>query len=432
MIARLSTALAFVFTLLVMGLPTAGAQTGYTLTIQKTDGNGSDQGQPVAGVPFQINQLLDMAPTSPDQLSRMTQENIAVLTDASPFPMGPAVTVKTNNDGLAIFTGLAPGVYLVREQPYRIGNVDYLQATPFLVSVSGDQAVRPKNQSLPVMKETNKFCVTNDDPALFTITTGIPEPDRNGVLHQYAIVDPIDSRLSYLGNLSVAIVGHGDQVLAEGTDYTHNFDQASNSVIVQFTEVGLLKLASARSGHPETRVVTTMNATVNDWATAGDIIPNTAFLIPDGWGFDLMRRAYTPVTTRGTAVFKPAVYPMPNNKVQDPQHLDSVAIASNPVVICECNPGQIQPEMPGMPGWPIMLGIWGSSAVGSSAQEPITGAPTPTPSVVAQHRLPALPKGLASTGASAIGVIAVAVLLGIFGWLLIGKRRRDEEEEEQQ
>ncbi|MEJ5998943.1 isopeptide-forming domain-containing fimbrial protein [Corynebacterium sp. H130] len=427
MIQRFSTALALVFTLLVMGLPTAAAQTGYTLTIVKTDGQDSNAGQPVAGVPFQANQLIGMPPTSPEELSRLTQEDISVLTDASPYPMGPAIVAETNAEGLAVFPGLAPGVYLVREQPYRVGNINYLQATPFLVSISADEVVRPKNQSLPAVKETDKFCVTNEDPATFTITTGIPEPDKNGVLHQYAIVDPIDSRMSYLGNLRVSIAGHGEQELQEDVDYRHSFDQQSASVIVQFTDAGLEKLAAARAGHPETRVVTTFEATVADATAMGEIVPNTAFVIPDGWGFDLMRHVYTPISSQPKFSFQQAVYPLPENKVPDPQRLDAVAIATNPIVICKCEPGQPQPEMPGLPGWPILIGIWGSSA-GSSSSAPVKGSSEPT--AQPQRGLPRLSKGLASTGASVLGVALVAALLALLGWILLGGRRRSEEEEE--
>lgn len=450
----MSRRLAMLFALFVtlLGVTPAVAQTPYSLTILKTDGVGQESGIPIEGVPFQINRLLDLPPTPQAELATMVQQNIAVLTDASPHPMGPALAAITDEEGLARFNNLEPGVYLVREQAYRIGNTDYLQSTPFLVSVpevgenqTNDVLIRTKNQPLPVVKETDKFCVDNNDPARLTITTGVPEPDKNGELHQYAVVDPIDSRMKYLGNLQVSIAGNGAQELSEGTDYRYSFDDSSDSVIIQFTDSGLSKLAAARHGHPETRVVTSFDATVQDWVAVGEIVPNTAYLIPDGWGFDLKSHVYTPISAReyfaghkSSVQFVPAVYPMPENKVQDPQRLDAISIPSNPVAICRCLPGQNPPPLPGLPGWPILIGVWGSSQLSSGGGQTNAGAPgvsapaSPAETPVPRAVLPglSLPQtGLASTGASVIGVIVLAVVLGALGWLLLGKRRKGAEEE---
>ncbi|QMV84638.1 SpaH/EbpB family LPXTG-anchored major pilin [Corynebacterium hindlerae] len=439
---RLACFFALVFALL--GAAPAIAQGNYTLTVVKTDGIGQEYGAPVSGVPFQINQLLDMPPTQQAQLAEMAQQNIAVLTDDSPHPMGPATTVVTNSEGVARFVGLAPGVYLVREQPYRVGNVDYIEATPFLVSVpaigeraTNDVVIRPKNQPLPVYKETDKFCVTENDPARLQVVTGVPAPDRDGVLHQYAIVDPIDPRMKYLGNLEVKIQGQQDLLLVVDTDYSFAFDDTTNSVLVQFTEAGLAKLAAARSDHPETRVITSFDATVHDWVAVGEVVPNTAYLIPDGWGFDLKPQAFRPIwwvtptetaPVRPTLTFQQALFPLPDKKVDSLSGLDSVAIPSNPVAICKCLPGQVPPPFPGIPGGPALPITPRPAEPGSSVAQP----PATTPSQA--DRQPLLPRlGLALTGANVLWAIVSAALLAIAGWalFLLGKRKRERSDAEE-
>ncbi|MDU0479852.1 SpaH/EbpB family LPXTG-anchored major pilin [Staphylococcus chromogenes] len=464
---KVASCLMLIAALFLAGAPAATAQESYSLSIQKTDGQGETVGKLIPGVTFKINRLLDLSPMTQAELADLTKKDISILTDSSPYPMGPELTMATNEQGIAKFSNLEPGVYLVREMAYRIGNVDYLQATPFLVSVPevgigarNDVLVRTKNQPLPVAKQTDKFCVEQNDPALFTITTGVPEPDVTGRLYQYAIVDPLDPRVEYRGSLSVAIEGNGAQPLAEGTDYRRSWDEETRSIIIQFTESGLEKLAAARTGHPDTRVVTKFEATVQDWASIGDVVPNTAFLIPDGWGFDLKSHIYRPVggVYRGTVTFafadgatsrqvkpqfKPVLMPLPDNKVDDVKNLDAVSIPSNPVAICKCFPGQVVPPLPGIPGGPALpilssLGVAGSSlsSDGSQQQERVTGAPTTqaaAPSAKSALDQVRRKVGLASTGANVWWLVLGAVVLALVGWwLIVAVRRRNKDSEEKQ
>lgn len=458
---RLIALLAALFMSLSL-VPQALAQGEYGLTLVKTDGVGEQQGTPVPGVAFQINRVEGIPLDSQAALNDLVKRDVRVLTDESPYAMGPSIYATTDAQGAATFSNLEAGVYLVRELPYRIGNTDYIAATPLLISVpefgstERDRKIRPKNQPLPVAKQTDKFCVTENDLALFTITTGIPEPDKNGKLHQYAIVDPLDERLGYHGNLTVEIIGHKPQTLTKGADYTEEFDATSRSVIVQLTEAGLAKLADARSGHPETYVVTKFNSTVNQFAGVGEVIPNKAYLIPDGWGFDLKSHVYKPITfgeaigdqivpalggsARPAFVFASrrivlAEMPLPNNVVPDPNKLDAVAIPSNPVYVCRCYPGQPSPELPGMPGGPLIplligLGIAGSSHGSSELSSGSNSHPSGAPQVsegTGQEIKKILSKGLASTGANVLWIAVLAAFLALVGWLLVGRRRRDED-----
>lgn len=430
---RLARVFIAVVLAVVMGIShagIAGAQTTGSLTVLRMNPDGT--GAPIVGVPITINRVLDLAPTSQDELAALAKQEPDLLKGEPADRFGPSTTAFTNGRGEALFRGLERGVYLVRENPSRIGNVAYLTASAFLVSiptVAGgledmDVVVQTKVQPVDITLHADKTVVRPGDDVLLWSDAGVPEVDVAGMLHQYSVVHALDRLLTFRRLASVRITGGGeDLVLVEGTDYTvtvrpaaagGSFDEGTTLVGVTLTPEGLAKLAARRAGNPGVRVVTEIETTVKDSAKAGNKLSNRAFLLPDGW----------------------------EERWDDLSGEDIESKVVELVVIDD-----VPPEPSSIPWWLFLPWlVWGIGE-GSSSNGSSTGGQVPgegsaesagpgqseagTDSGQAAGRGPGstVREYLASTGASVLWLIALALAAVILGLFLIVRERRREDEE---
>ena len=197
-----------------------------------------------------------------------------------PYP----APVTTNAQGEAIFSELPVGVYYVTELP-RDG---YSASAPFLVSLpysDGNtgkweytRTVYPKNQELRPNKQVDAQGATLGSNMKYTINTPIPAGD----LSKLKITDQLKPQLSLVtGNgdggpapkVSFS-AGNGTPTEMATDDYTLRTE--NNTLVVEFTEQGLSKLAEQRNGQPNLQVHVEFYAKVVSLPGPGESITNTA------------------------------------------------------------------------------------------------------------------------------------------------------------
>ncbi|MFJ3957083.1 SpaH/EbpB family LPXTG-anchored major pilin [Arthrobacter sp. NPDC090010] len=194
----------------------------------------------------------------------------------------PGRTLTTGTDGVAVFSGLPLGLYLVSESSAPAG---VTPSKPFLVTLPlthptdrdhwlYDVHVYPKNAVITAEKSVKDSPgVKLGDEVEFTIRADIP---RVKELDGYKIVDPLDTRLDHV---STAIRLSNGAAIAEGQDYTVSFDKSSNTVTVEFTEAGRKILVdNATAARVEVVIKTAANST-------GEI-ENEAIVYPNRPSFD--------------------------------------------------------------------------------------------------------------------------------------------------
>ncbi|GFZ75604.1 SpaH/EbpB family LPXTG-anchored major pilin [Microbacterium album] len=245
---------------------------------------------PVAGVEFQVRQVqgIDLATNGgwadASGLAGVFDEADpeASITGAG-YTLGTAFPPQvTDADGDALFAGLPVGLYLVEETSYPAG---ITPSAPFLVSIPMtdptdrntwmyDVHVYPKNSITTAGKVVNDAdAIRLGDELTFTITADIPNED---VIDGYKIVDPLDAKLDYVST-SVRLSNGATIVL--GTDYTIDYVAGTNTVTVEFTEVGRQVLAANKAAQVIVEVVTSVNE-------VGEIV-NTALVYPNEASFNI-------------------------------------------------------------------------------------------------------------------------------------------------
>lgn len=195
--------------------------------------------------------------------------------------LGAGTTQTTTAAGTAAFTGLPVGLYLVQETSAPAG---VTPSAPFLITVpltDPDNSdnwlynvhVYPKNAVTTAQKTVSDAAsIKLGDTVTWTITGDIPNVTP---IDGYKIVDPLDSKLDYVG--TTVTLSDGTALVAG--DYTVTHDAGTNAVTVQFTAVGLTKLAA----HTTASVVVKIDTAVN---TIGEIA-NQALIYPNAASFDI-------------------------------------------------------------------------------------------------------------------------------------------------
>ena len=259
---------------------------------------------PLAGIEFTINQVntIDLSTNAGWEAAHNLSgafspaDPSGSITGAG-FTLGAAQTQTTDAAGTAGFASLPVGLYLVSETSYPSG---VTPSAPFLVSVPltdpdnndnwiYDVHVYPKNSVTTAEKTvSDTSAVKLGDAVNFTITGDIP---NEAVIDGYKITDPLDSKLTYVGATVTLVDG---TPITAGTDYTVNFDAATNTVSVIFTPAGRDVLAA----HNTTRVQVVVNTTIN---TIGEIA-NEAQVYPNANSFTI-----TPGQPGGPTVTPPVV-----------------------------------------------------------------------------------------------------------------------------
>ncbi|MET4541807.1 fimbrial isopeptide formation D2 family protein/LPXTG-motif cell wall-anchored protein [Arthrobacter bambusae] len=244
---------------------------------------------PLAGIEFTIQQVntIDLSSNAGWEAAHnlssvFSASDPAGSISGAGFTLGSAQSDTTDAAGTAAFGNLPVGLYLVSETAYPSG---VTPSAPFLVSVPltdpdntdnwiYDVHVYPKNSVTGAEKTvTDAPDVKLGDQIDYTITGDIP---NDAVIDGYKIVDQLDAKLTYVDATATLVDG---TVITEGTDYTVNFDAATNTVSVEFTAAGRALLAA----HNDTRVQLVVNTTVN---TIGEI-ENEAVVYPNLGSFTI-------------------------------------------------------------------------------------------------------------------------------------------------
>ena len=219
------------------------------------------------------------APTS------VADAETAITSAPGSYTLDTAVVKTTGGNGLADFTGLPLGVYLVEETATPAG---VTSASPFLVTLpmtdpdpaNGgawlyDVYVYPKDATTNLTKTVADAAAAKlGDTVTYTITGAIPDSQDGSAspLTGYLITDTLAKELTY-GLATVSVPG----ATLASTDYTitptANAD-GTTTVDVRFTATGLAILGANRGG--------TVTVTITAAANAIGEVANTAYLYPDG------------------------------------------------------------------------------------------------------------------------------------------------------
>ncbi|WP_103063013.1 SpaH/EbpB family LPXTG-anchored major pilin [Actinomyces qiguomingii] len=277
-----------------------------TLRIYKlaqTEDNGTDPGNglvddnatgaPVPGVEFTITKL-DF-----DLTTQAGWQDLAALNGsaaaAANHKTNTVYTQTTDENGLADFSGLQVGAYLVSETkaPQNVTTAeDFVVTLPMTDPESGsvwnyNVHVYPKNSVVDSTKEVSDTgSPTIGDTITYTIKADIPKIDVAGgaTIKNYQIVDPLDPRLEYQ-DIAVTMLGTGAVALSENTDFevvTATGSDSKTYVTVTFTEAGRAKIAAARAtGDTSTQVQVVIDSTIKAIGNGNGSISNTSFLIPN-------------------------------------------------------------------------------------------------------------------------------------------------------
>lgn len=186
--------------------------------------------------------------------------------------IGDPKTETTVAGGIAKFTGLPVGLYLVTETDTGSNNIA-LHGAPFLVTIplalnndwNYNVHVYPKNTVTGLVKEIDASAAhVIGDPVNFTLKAQVPSLPAETPLTAFGITDALDARLSYVG----ATVTVDGLMLSTPADYT--IGAAGQNFSLTFEKSGLDKLRTVQGKD----VTVTLNTTIN--ALGNGAIANTA------------------------------------------------------------------------------------------------------------------------------------------------------------
>ena len=265
-------------------------------------GNGledtSDHGTPLDGAKFTVERLTNVDLTTQAGWEKLAGFNGNVDT-AKADGVDAAVAKTTAGGGLATFSGLPLGAYVVTETETPAG---YVGAKPFIITVPMthptelnkwvyDVHAYPKNSKAGI----EKTVADADTPAIgsaisYTIKSDIPAAEA---LDFYDVVDQYDKRVELPeADIALKIIDGktGEVALAKGTDYkliaADGTDGKTKFWTAEFTEAGRQKLLDNRKDD-NTKVQMDLSGTVKDKVEADGLFKNKAILLPNapsnGW-----------------------------------------------------------------------------------------------------------------------------------------------------
>lgn len=287
-------------------------------------------GEPLDGIPFQI-QRVNVDLTTDDGWAAAA----ALTPETAKGQLVGTPKQATTTGGVATFTGLPLGVYLVTEQTPtagattpNLGTDALVPAAPFLVYIpmtnpddtskwNYDVHVYPKNSKIGIEKSVRDAGEQVGDKLTWTITADIPVPtytretvttpgggegegegegegggeptttttDTVNPLASYVITDPVPSNRVTVRAEDVKVTAPkvGDLI---ASDYTVAVDPVTNAVTVTFNDSGLKKLADARHAAAEAgqvgdaapQVIVTIDAEILEVGTTDGVARNQATL----------------------------------------------------------------------------------------------------------------------------------------------------------
>ena len=423
------------------------AESNASLVIAKTLGSGA-QGEPAdTQARFKAVRLIDVPGDATTDLGKLAQDNPRLLSSDPGVRTDPPQFADTDAEGKAAFFNLEPGVYQISEVNQAVGNEYRDIATPILVYVGHKTAfIRSKNQPTVIGKKANTDTATQGSDVVFHITTSVPPRDANGQLHQYVVVDALDSRLKLVGIRNVRINNvQGRVELREGEHFT--VDAVNNRVVFSMNKTGLSKLAQSRDGNPDTSVrfdiLTTVDKNLQEWSP----IRNTELFSPDGYCVPQPDQTQTDAAdyrlTADVEQHDGTLSPLDCRVGRAPEK-------SNTVEVGVKKEGDHNGSSSSQLWWPFAallaaLGLGSSSSSGGSSQPPSNDSPSAEPTTQQPNgkatTSPSESSGstskpgplrqaidsLASTGASVIGFILAGLTLIALAIVFLTRRRDSED-----
>ena len=267
-----------------------------------TAGNGLEDanatGTPLDGATFTVEKLTNVDLTTQAGWEKLAGYNGNVDT-AKADGVDAAITKTTAGGGLATFSGLPLGAYVVTETATPAG---YVGSKPFIITVPMthptdlnkwvyDVHAYPKNSKAGI----EKTVADADTPAIgsaisYTIKSDIPDVQA---LDFYDVVDQYDKRVELPeGDIALKIINGktGEVALAKDTDYkliaADGVDGKTKFWTAEFTAAGRAKLVENRKDN-DTKVQMDLAGTVKDKVEADGLFKNKAVLLPNdpgnGW-----------------------------------------------------------------------------------------------------------------------------------------------------
>lgn len=194
--------------------------------------------------------------------------------------LGTPVVTTTGAAGVAAFSPLPLGLYLVQETATPSGvtpSDPFVVMLPFTDPDAGatwlyDAYVYPKNATVGLTKSVSDTAASGE--ITWTLSGDIPRPTRQGArVSGYMLADELDPRLTLIG----ARVSLSDgTALSANSDYVVAISAGPNkstTVTIEFTGRGRGTLTAHDTAHVVADLVTVAN-------TTGEI-PNTAYLLDD-------------------------------------------------------------------------------------------------------------------------------------------------------
>ena len=265
-------------------------------------GNGLEDpnasGTPLDGATFTVEKLTNVDLTTQAGWEKLAGFNGNVET-AKADGVDAAVTKTTAGGGLATFSGLPLGAYVVTETATPAG---YVGAKPFIITVPMthptelnkwvyDVHAYPKNSKAGI----EKTVADEATPAIgsdisYTIKSDIPAAEA---LDFYDVVDQYDKRVELPeAGVTLKIIDgkNGEVALAKDTDYklvaADGTDGKTKFWTAEFTAAGRAKLVANRKDD-NTKVQMDLAGTVKDKVEADGLFKNKAILLPNapsnGW-----------------------------------------------------------------------------------------------------------------------------------------------------
>lgn len=306
----------------------------------------------------------------------------------------PAPIVKTSDTDTVRFSDLPPGTYHIRELPTRTGDVARATVAPMTVTIPQDGVydimLRPKVQPLMLTKSADVSAVAPGSRFTYILEGTVPLPDTNGQLHRYIFRDALPEGVTPTGDHAMQILVNNQTIaLTEGEHYTFTVSD-DRVVTATFTPTGLALLAEKRADNADLVVRFSFGVRVSTTVKPGTHLFNVAHLYPDGY----------PETG--------------DDSVTSNEHTLPVIGSGGPFL----------PVIPGLPGTPGTPGTPGKP--GTPGTTPVV-TPGATPGSTPSTSSPSRPSrsGLASTGASVLGVVGLGAALTLVGITIMKRGRRD-------
>ncbi|MCS4492310.1 isopeptide-forming domain-containing fimbrial protein [Corynebacterium sp. ES2715-CONJ3] len=368
---------------------------------QRTDGVvGPEQ---LIGATFTIRQLFGLGELDPSQLNDLILQRPELLTSDPQVNTGPVMHARTDDNGVALFSGLEPGIYQVREDARRMGDTPELVSTPFLVIVDQPStAVRTKIQPPSVTKRADRETADWGETIAYSITAQVPPVDSNGQLHRVEFFDSLDTNLDFEGIDTIVVENLDGSVRLEANDYRTSVE--ANEVSISLSDAGLTTISRLRAGHPETTVNISFRARVKAPLFPGTKISNTIYASADG---------YCPADTQMAGCL--GAYPALKSDTAI-THAPQISSGSSIVT------GVVVP----------LLALFLTLGFGWLPLSQLLLHPPSRPDITQDKNswMMQSPIGaLASTGASVLGLVGLALLLVTVGlWLVVRRRPSGDED----